>query len=61
VAQSDVFSVPFHPSGTALAKLDEKAADEMAFKIADLAPDCKQTNAQDLADKFQTMMGKYGD
>ncbi|KAM0696754.1 hypothetical protein Q7P36_004003 [Cladosporium allicinum] len=57
VAKFDVFSNTFYPVGSALLRQDEKVVDTTAFKMLDL--DCKQTNAQDLADKFQTTMEKY--
>ena len=57
MAKFDVFSNTFYPVGSALLRQDEKAVDTTAFKMLDL--DCKQTNAQDLADKFQATMEKY--
>lgn len=60
MAQYDVFSTTFYAVGTQLLKQDEKAADNMAFTVASISSDCKQTSAQDLTDKFQTTIEKYG-
>lgn len=54
-----MFTKTFHDVATAVLKVDEKAMDELAFKILDLAPDCKMTAINDLSDKFTAALDKY--
>ena len=61
MAKYDVFSATFSNVATSVLKLDEKAVDEMAFTIVGLAPDCKQTNVQELSKSFSAAVKKYGE
>ena len=61
MAKYDVFSGTFYNVVASVLKLDEKAVDEMAFTIVGLAPDCKQTNVQELSKSFSAAVKKYGE